>query len=348
MLKYLNSIPNQFVDNLNLPLMRREFDKELHEFVYMSFLGFSIIPNIKILGYEWDPNEENYNVNDHVIRRNSNKNKIIKNMAETRCGVLYLDVEISAYDKSGDYKVYYIKKPIIIPIQDEHGYYKIKGKSAYILFQLVDKLSYPSIGAVTVKSLMPISVKTFKEELVDVNHQSYTVPIYKIQIFKNAINVLLIYSHLTITKMLNFLEVYRFIKILAKDDYSREEGYLYFECNKKSNIVVAVQAEPFEEFIYVRSITGCLLKLFEEYKIAYHNIDNRDEWMIIVGGKNTIRRGEYQHIFFNRLLDDVTRAELKINDYDKQNIYYLLRWILQNYHTLWAKDNLSMVHKRLR
>ena len=70
--------------------------------------------------------------------------------------------------------------------------------------------------------------------------------------------------------------------------------------------------------------------------------------MIIVGGKNTIRRGMYQHIFFNRLLDDVTRNELKINDYDKQNIYYLLRWIIQNYHTLWAKDNLSMINKRLR
>ena len=31
--------------------------------------------------------------------------------------------------------------------------------------------------------------------------------------------------------------------------------------------------------------------------------------MIIVGGKNTIRRGIYQHIFFNRLLDDITRKE---------------------------------------
>ena len=48
------------------------------------------------------------------------------------------------------------------------------------------------------------------------------------------------------------------------------------------------------------------------------------------------------------LLDDVTRKELKINDYDKQNIYYLLRWIIQNYHSLWTKDNLSMDHKRLR
>ena len=98
----------------------------------------------------------------------------------------------------------------------------------------------------------------------------------------------------------------------------------------------------------MRSIVGCLIKLFEDTKIKFEDLDNWEEWMIIVGGKNTIRRGIYQHIFFNRLLDDVTRKELKINDYDKQNIYYLLRWVIQNYHTLWAKDNLSLVNKRLR
>ena len=90
------------------------------------------------------------------------------------------------------------------------------------------------------------------------------------------------------------------------------------------------------------------MSLFKETKIKYEDIDNWEEWMILVGGKNTIKRGMYQHIFFNRLLDDTTRDELKINAYDKQNIYYLLRWIVQNYHKLWAKDNLAMEHKRLR
>lgn len=348
MLKYLNDLPNPFVEHLNVKLMNREFDKELVEYIVDSFKGLEILPSIKIVDYTWDDNEDNYNVNDHVIRRNSNKNKVIKNITETRCGVLYIDAEISGLDKNGDPKVYYIKKPIIIPIQDEHGYYLIKGKKAYILFQLVDKLSYPSIGAVTVKSLMPICVKTSKEEITATNGNSYTVPVYSIQIFKTAINVLMIYSNLTVTKMLNFLEVYRFIRVLRKGDYEPRDGYLYFECGKKSNVTVEVDQAPFDQFIYVKSIVGCMIKLFEETKFQYENIDNWEEWMILVGGKNTIRRGIYQHIFFTRLLDDVTRKELKINDYDKQNIYYLLRWILQNYHTLWSKDNLSMVNKRLR
>ena len=349
MLKFLNMLPNEYEEQLNYGIMNKEYDKPLEEYIFDAFKGFEILPNIKVLGYEWVPDEGKYDVNDHVIRRNSNKNKAIKNIAESRCGVMYIDIEVSGFDKNGMLKVHYIKKPIIIPISDKHGYFLIKGKKCYLIYQMVDKMLYPSFGAVTIKSLMPICVKNTKEEFTDTDGNSYTIPIYSIQIFKTAINVLLIYSNLTITKALNFMEVDKFIRVESKDkEYPKSDNIIRFDCGKKSDIIVAAKKDIFDKEIYVRSIVGCLVKLFEETKIEFKNIDNWEEWMIIVGGKNTIRRGIYQHIFFNRLLDDVTRKELKINDYDKQNIYYLLRWIIQNYHTLWSKDNLAMENKRLR
>ena len=158
----------------------------------------------------------------------------------------------------------------------------------------------------------------------------------------------MIYSHLGISKTLNFLGIRRFTRILKEGKYEKRSDEMYFSCGKKSDIIVAVQKKAFDEFIYIRSMIGCLVKLFEEHRVQHENIDNWEEWMILAGGKNTIRRGIYQHIFFNRLLDDVTKNELKVNDHDKKNIYHLLRWILQNYHILWAKDNLSMDNKRLR
>lgn len=349
MLKYLSKLPNDFEDCLNIGLMTKAFDRPLEEYIFDAFKGFEILPNIKILGYQWVPDEDKYDVNDHVIRRNSNKNKAIKNVTETRCGVMYIDIEVSGLDKNGVRKVHYLKKPIVIPIQDKNGYYMIKGKKCYLIYQLVDKMLYPSFGAVTIKSLMPICVKTSKDEFTDMDGNTYTIPVYTIQIFKTAINVLLIYSHLCITKTLAFLEVDRFIQVECKDrSYPKRDDVIRFDCGKKSDVIITVNKAIFDQEIYVRSMVGCLIKLFQETKVQYADIDNWEQWMIIVGGKNTIRRGIYQHIFFNRLLDDVTRKELKINDHDKQNIYYLLRWVLQNYHTLWAKDNLSMVNKRLR
>ena len=296
-----------------------------------------MIPNITILGYEWVPDEDKYDINDHVVRRNSNKNKLIKNIAESRCGVMYIDAEVSGYDKNGTLKVHYIKKPLILPVEDENGYLSIKGKRCYIIYQLVDKMLYPSFGAVTVKSLMPICVKTSKNDFTDTKGNVYTIPIYNIQIFRTAINVLLIYSHLTVSKMLSFMEVDKFIRVEQKGgDYPESDKIIRFECNKKSDITVAVRKDIFDKEIYVRSVVGCLVTLFDDTHIEFKNINNWEEWMIIVGGKNTIRRGIYQHIFFNRLLDVITKDEIKINDYDKQDIYHLLRWIIQNFFDLWS------------
>ena len=327
--------------------MKKEFDSDLIELIFLAFKGLEILPNVKILGYEWVPDESKYDANNHIVRRNSNKNKIIKSMNETRCGIMYIDISVTGMDKSGMEKIYYIKKPLIVPIKDKDGYYLIKGKKCYLIYQLVDKMLYPYFSAISIKSLMPINIKMSKETIVDINGEIFTSPVYTIQIFKNAINVLL-YSHLGISSTLIFLEVNKFIRVLCKDDYEKRDGYLYFECNKDSNIVIEVLADIFDKEIYVKSITACLVKLFTDLSYQYDDVDNVEKWLTIVGGKDTVRRGMYQHIFFKRLLDDVTRRELKINDYDKQNIYYLLKWALQNFHALWAKDNLSMDHKRLR
>lgn len=355
MLEYLNELPNEYRDNINIGMLKKEYDPPLIEFMVDAFKGLEILPNIKILGYQWEPQEEKYDINDHVIRRNINKNKVIKNIAETCCGVLYIDIEVSGLDKSGVKKVHYIKKPIIIPIQDEDGYYLIKGKKCYLIYQMVDKMMYPSFGAVTIKSLMPICVKTSKEEFTEIlsldsnETKLHTIPVYSIQIFKSPINVLLIYSHLGIHKTLNFLEVGRFVDIIPRNEITKlDPDNIYISCAKRTDVLVVAKRNIFEKEIFVRSIVGCLVKLLDETKVPYEKIDDWETWMCIVGGKNTVGRGIYQHIFFNRLLDDVTRKELKINDYDKQNIYYLLRWILNNFFDLWKKDNLSMINKRLR
>lgn len=348
MLKYMNDIQNEYKDALNHEIMNKTYDRPLEEYIFEAFKGFEILPNIKILGYEWVDDESQYDANDHIVRRNKNKNKAIKNIAETRCGVLYIDIELSGIDDNGKHQVIYLKKPLILPIEDDDGYYMIKGKKAYLIYQLLDKVLYPSFGAVTVKSLMPICVRINKEDFTDLNGEIHTIPTYTIQIFKTAINVLLIYSHLTINKTLNFLEVDRFIRVDKKGEEPKSDNLIQFDCGKKSDVIVSVIKDVFDKEIYVKSMVGCLIQLLKDNKVKYEDINDWENWMMIVGGKNTVRRGIYQHVFFNRLLDDITRNEIKINDYDKQNIYYLLKWILQNYFTLWAKDNLSMENKRLR
>lgn len=349
MRRILNELPNDYRDMVNLDILWKRLDKPIEEYVFDALKGFEIIPDIKILGYEWDPDEENYDANDHIVRRKANKMKLLKSISESRCGTMYVTVEIKGKDKSGNYSVRYFKKPIIIPIEDEQGYLLLNGKRCYLIYQLVDKMLYPSFGAVTVKSLMPICVRTSKDEFLDMDGNSYVIPTYSIQIFRSAVNILMIYSNMCITKTLDFMEVSSFIRIEKRtDDTPSDPKVIRFDCGKNSDCIIAVKRKAFEDQVYIRSIVGCLINLFREFKVQYDVIDNWEYWMINTGGRGSVSRGVYQHIFFNRLLDEVTRKELPINDFDKQDIYHLLRWIVQNYQALWSKDNLSMANKRLR
>ena len=121
MREFISQLPDMYEDALNKNIMVKSYDRPLQEYVFDAFKGFEILPDIKILGYEWVPDEEKYDINDHIIRRNSNKNKAIKNIAETRCGAMYIDVEIQGLDKNGELKVHYIKKSITLPIIDIHN-----------------------------------------------------------------------------------------------------------------------------------------------------------------------------------------------------------------------------------
>lgn len=350
MLKYLNKMPNEYEDQLNLAIMKKEYDKPLHAYVYDALKGYELLPNIRLMGYEWDDNEEHYNINDHTIRRNKNKNKQVKSMAETRCGLMHVHVEVDGLDgRTGKMKTVRLVLPIVIPIQDKNGYYLIKGKKCSLIYQLVDKVLYPHFGAVKIKSLMPLVVETHKNDFTDTNGDTHTIHTYTILIFKDSINVLLIYSHIATDVMLNFLEVSPFIKVMKLGDPWKDDGNtISFTCGEESDIIIRVNKEVFNKEPYVQSITGCLIQLYRDNNIQYADINNWENWMIIVGKKDSVIRGQYQHIFFNRLLDEVTKKEIKIDYYDKQNIYYLLRYILQNFYRLWTKDNLSLVNKRLR
>ena len=56
------------------------------------------------------------------------------------------------------YQVYPIKKAMLIPLQDENGYFTIKGKKYYMLYQLLEKSTYTSNNSVTLKSLNGIGL----------------------------------------------------------------------------------------------------------------------------------------------------------------------------------------------
>ena len=53
-------------------------------------------------------------------------------------------------------------------------------------------------------------------------------------------------------------------------------------------------------------------------------------------------------MFFERLLDVTTKNILKISDINKQSIYSIVKWMIQNFAELKQKNNMDLSTKRLR
>lgn len=148
MKKYINDYVSDFEKELNIPLMNKEADMPLVEYVKDAWRSLEIVKNIKILKFEYNENESQIDINRFIFKREKKKRKKdrcdYKFVNDDRYGCLtvYIQITIEEEDqrtkeKSIHQKV--IKKQMLIPLQDEEGYYYIKGKKYYVIYQLVDK-----------------------------------------------------------------------------------------------------------------------------------------------------------------------------------------------------------------
>ena len=146
--KYLPQYISDFEKELNVSLMNKEYDLPLVEYVMDAWKSLEIVKNIKILKFEYNDNESEIDINKFIFKREKRKKKKercdYKFINNDRCACLTVWVEITIAEedpKTKERKIRQkiIKKPMLIPLQDEEGYYFIKGKKYYVIYQLVDK-----------------------------------------------------------------------------------------------------------------------------------------------------------------------------------------------------------------
>ena len=203
MYKMLSEYCRSFDDKLNLPLINRELDKELYLYVYETIKSLEVFDCVKILGYEYKDKANDIKMNDYQRTRIQSGKKVheepieVMHMAESRCGELTIHYELSIDVKQDDGTVKMVSKKytknILIPIKDDDGYYMLKGKRYILMYQLVDSTTYSTSNSVVLKSIMPITCKRKSKVIYDVDRNPYTVPIYFTNIFKNEINMLLLF-----------------------------------------------------------------------------------------------------------------------------------------------------------
>lgn len=384
MLHYLNQYKNDFEDKLNFNLMYKSDDKPLVEYIKDTWKSLEIAPPIHIVKFEYTEDESSIDINRYIFKREKRKKKKdrykYKMVKDSRCGSLTTWIEIVLpvkNPKTEEIEIHtkMIKKSMLIPLQDEHGRYFIKGKYYLLLYQLLEKSTYSGASTLTLKSLMPIALNRNTKEsdaydfmvkmedtmtsdtgdvmksnvykAEDVDNVTYNLPVYNIFMFKKEMPAILFYLANGLTWALEYLGVSRILSFewdFSNRDQTADE--VWFPISSKCYLRVKSK-EIFLKYPYIQSIVGGLLTVTSN-RFNPSMIDDTEIWIKKLGNGNNYTKGYDMLTFFNRLLDETTKKILLIDDVHKRNIYSLVRWMMMNFNDLRLKDNMNLYNKRLR
>lgn len=381
MKKYISQYVSDFERELNIPLMNKDHDKPLVEYVMDAWKSLEIVKNIQILGFDYDDRESGIDINNHIFKRDKKRKKKerfnYKFINDDRYGKLTVRIRITLEEEDPKTKEKIIRqkdytKQMLIPLQDDDGYYFIKGKRYYIIYQLVDKSTYTSSSSVTLKSLMPICVsrhgekaenvindsllKNIKTEdfdeseicVADINGTEFLLPVYNVYVFKKEVPLILFYLANGLDWALAYLGLDNIISFKDNiDDITMKnmQDNLYFQISSKC--FLEINRELFLKYPYLQGVVGMLLHVTTN-RTTVADLSNREIWIKKLSNNNTVEKGEDILVFFTRLMDETTKKVLMLDNFNKKDAYAILRWIMENFNELRMKDNLSIHNKRLR
>jgi hypothetical protein len=241
-------------------------------------------------------------------------------------------------------------KKLLIPVPDENNYYTIKGKKYFLLYQLVDSSTYTTRQNLTLKSLMPVTLKRHQKDYNDTDGNKYTAPTYIVYIFRKEVDILLLYfAKIGVKKTLDYFSVSSIIKF--KESEEDKENNLYFSISSK--MFLEVNRGFFNKYQYVQSIVFMIMNICTN-RLCFENLEDKIFWIEKIGSMNATNAYNYYEkgtntlTFSDRMLDETTKEILKVHPENKKSIYAVMRWMIQNVNELRKKDNLDLDNKRLR
>ena len=344
----LKTYINEWEDKLNIPLITKASDAPLVDYIVDAWKSLEVVEQIQFKGYEYTEKESEIDINKHIFKREKKKKKKdrhdIKFIEDNRCGKLtvYLDITMLETDPTTgetSYQKYPIKKSMLVPIIDENGYLHIKSKKYYMIYQMVEKSTYTSSSSVTLKSLMPIAVKRNIKNVTDIDGVEYNLPSYYVFVFKKEIPIILFYLAHGIDFTLDYMHVRDIISFTDKIPDIKDPEKLYFQLS--SRCFLEVNKELFKKYPYIQSLVGSFCTVCTN-RITLDQLNEPREFIKRIVNPPNYDKGLGYLKYFNRLLDETTKKVLLLPEYNKNDIYSLLRWMMENFNTLRLKDNCDL------
>lgn len=364
MKKFLKTFRNEFADaNVNMALARRELEPPLYEFVLDVFESFEKTGYITLIDWKHIEDEAKIDITRFNATRKKKNNRRkdkyrIVDVDYDRVTLLWMLFRVEVKGE-----IAYKDVNLLLPKYDDNRFLCLKGKSVYLLYQLVNSSTYVTKNSVTLKGLMPLCINRQSTIITDSNGVEYKVPIYKILNFNKEFNPLMIFSaKVGFYGALAMMECSQVIKVIPIEE-PEEDGWMYFIIQnamtngklKDTRIKLKVAAELFRKYTYMKAVTSMAVQaLTNSKKPTLEKIDEPTFWLdemgyLYTGDRATSRDiGRSTLVFFERLVDNTNKRILRMYDYNKKNVYNLTASIIQNFDEFKKKDNNDINSRRLR
>lgn len=377
MLNYISLYPNIYEKEFNDEIILGTQDDSIASYVIMEMMELEDIENITIEKVEVVMDQDEIDINNHMVNINYKKKDMSsieipkrKYINDGRYGEVRFTITVATNLNSKT-----ILKRILIPIEHD-GFYYNSGKRMKAIWQVIDEATYSQRGKNTLKSRMPVIIyQNKKRPIVDVLKETHIVPSYSYALNgkqkKGAaaaassgkapktkfINPIMIYSaKMGYTNTLEFFGMKDIVYIDRSYDEDELEDFYIFPLD---DIFIKADKVLFDKYDLVRSFV-CMtynLKGYKDLRVNMDCLDDRRYWTCRIGMVGAARnkniesfyeKGSTNLLMIERLLNSVTKKSLRLPEYYKQNIYYLLYWLITNFEELRRYTNTDMRSKRIR
>lgn len=320
--------------------------------------------NVKIKSWELITDENKFdteNVNVRYIKNKKNK-KYNKRMPIdiSRYDLLIINFELTGHDEKTKVLMkenYQIRLNLFK--RCKKYYYVIGGNRFYPIYQLVENSTYSTKDYLIEKTLLSsITLKKGNINIVDINGECFYVPVYTLCLFKSKVNPIVVYfATMGVTNTLKYMKLYDIITIDNKMKYDKDEEYCF---RSHSGLYVKVIKYFFDNDLFTKNMVYSILEATENCN-SIKNLNNIDYWVIELGKRSITSdknknmendklysKGKSFIYSFSRLLDDITKKITRTEQFNKLDIYAIIRWMMRNYDALKNKDNMDLKNKRIR
>ena len=377
MLNYIALYPNEHEKEFNMDFLNSTFDKSLDEYAIACMKDFEEIKNIEILEYKIIEDQDEVDINNHMVNINFKKKHvddivIPKNiyMLDTRFHEIVFKIRVFT---NLNEKI--IVKRILVPTLYD-GYYLINNRKMKAIWQLVDASTYSQRGKVTMKSRMPIIIHNNKHKITpDIHGEEFVLPIFSYAQDTSSkkrggpksggpskkkkakfINPLMIYcAKMGMTKTIKFFGMDGIVKMKRSYTKKDEKECYIFECN---DVYIITKKELFDKYEMIKAFVCMAVHLQNrDFPVTVDDLDDTNYWVCRMGYIGSVKnvniysfyeKGKTTQTMIERLLNSFSIDTLRLPDIYKSNIYYVIYWLITNFDEKKQQVNIDMANKRIR